>query len=89
MGFKPRRSPERKAADKRLDRALTARRASKAERSQARALFGSLVSNERDKPMPFDQAHRTVMYDLNARRMIADRVELDRFRSHSDGAAET
>jgi hypothetical protein len=76
MSLRRRRSPQRKAYDRRLDRALTQYRASKAERSWARALFGRLVVC--DDPMPYAKALSHVLEQLRDDRRAAAQGQADR-----------
>lgn len=76
MALRRRRSPQRKAYDKRLDRALTQFRVSKAERTWARALFGRMVSC--DDPMPYAKALSHVLDQLRDDRRAADQGQADR-----------
>lgn len=77
MALRRRRSPQRKAYDKRLDRALTQYKASKAERTWARTLFGRLVTLEVD-PMPYSKALSYVLEQLRDDRRAAAQQQADR-----------
>lgn len=67
--FKP-RTAKRKAADKRLDKALRALKADRYEFSRARALYSA--AQNRDQSMDVGAAHRLAIADLRSRRIAAD-----------------
>lgn len=66
--FKP-RTAKRKAADKRLDKALRALGASKDEFGRARALYSAAQNS--DVAMDVGAAHRLAIADLRRRRIDA------------------